>query len=202
MTVDLNGVVAVRARGEGEDRPAELVLARSGYTRTPARFCVNRDFMARALRLGLSELEVGGPEDPVASRNGGLVYAFQPLSREGAIGAADDVIRIESGHATSPGPARGSGESTKARSPVSERTSRPCPEPPGDGPAEPSNNPGGGAGLTPLIQEGVARHDALGDARARAARLIGALRRERKRSRLLTSTLAQLRALKLQEVAE
>ena len=202
VTVDLNGVVAVRARGDGEDRPTELVLARSGYAGAPARLCVNRDFLARAPRLGLGELEVGGPEDPVAGRGGGRVYAFQPLSRDGALAPAEDAIRIESGPAPSPVPATGSGGPTKARTPVSERPSRPRPEAPGDGPAGPPDTPAGGAGLAPLIQEAVALHDALGDARARAARLIGALRRERKRSRLLASTLAQLRALKLQEVAE
>ena len=40
----------------------------------------------------------------MACRSGGRVYAFQPLSREGAIGPADDVIRIESGPAPSPEP--------------------------------------------------------------------------------------------------
>jgi len=200
VTVDCNGKVAVRARGEGEDRPTELVLARSGYTGSPARICVNRAFLARAVGLGLDELEVGGPDQPVACRGGGRVYAFQPLSREGAIGPADDAIRIESGPAEPPSPAVRAGEPPKARSTVSERTPRPSATPPADGGAEPPSNPGG-AGLAPLIQEAVALHDALGEARARAARLIGALRRERKRSRLLTSTLAQLRALKLQ-VAE
>ena len=149
--------------------------------------------------LGLTELEVGGPEDPVASRGGGRVYAFQPLSREGAIAPAEDAIRIESDPARSPG--HGAGGPTKARGPVSERPSQSRPEAATDAPAGPPDN-SGGAGLAPLIQEAVALHDALGAARARAARLIGALRRERKRSRLLTSTLAQLRTLRLQEVAE
>jgi len=202
VTVDLNGVVAVRARGEGEDRPTELVLARSAYTGAPVRFCANRAFLARAVGLGLTGLEFGGPDQPVACRGGGRVYAFQPLSSEGAIGPADDAIRIESGAAEPPIPARRPDEPPKARDPVSERYPRPRPWPSADGGAEPSSNPGGGAGLAPLIQEAVALHDALGDAKSRAARLIGALRRERKRSRLLTSTLAQLRALKLQEVTE
>jgi len=200
VTVDCNGVVAVRARGEGEDRPTELVLARSGYTGSPARICINRAFLARAAGLG-ADIEVLGPGDPVACRGGGRVYAFQPLSTEGAIGPAADAIRIESGPFQSPSPAVRPGEPPKARSTVSERTPRPSATPPADGGTEPPDKPGG-AGLAPLIQEAVALHDALGEARARAARLIGALRRERKRSRLLTSTLAQLRALKLQEVAE
>ena len=166
VTVDCNGVVAVRARGEGEDRPTELVLARSGYAWAPARLCVNRDFLARALRLGLGEPEIGGPEDPVAGRGGGRVYAFQPLPRDGAIGPTEDALRIESGPAPPPVPATGAGGPTKARTPVSERPSRPRPEHPGNGPAD---TPAGGASLAPLIQEAVALHDSLGAARAGGA---------------------------------
>ena len=128
ITIGLNGKVAVRARDEGQDRSTELVLARSTYSGTPARFCVNRDFLARAVELGLAEVEVGGPEDPVACRGGGRVYASQPLSREGAIGPADDAIRIESGPAPPPSPPGRPGQPPKARDPVSERTSRPRPE--------------------------------------------------------------------------
>ena len=201
VTVDLNGVVAVRARGEGQDRPTELVLARSGYSGAPARLCVNRAFLARAVGLGLGELELGGPEDPVAARGGGRVYAFQPLSREGAITPAEEVIRIESGPRP-PEPARRPEPAPTPRTTMSERIHHPRATPPADGGNGPPDTPAGAGGLAPLIQEAVALHEALGDAKARAARLIGALRRERKRSRLLSSTLAQLRALRLQEVAE
>jgi hypothetical protein len=70
--------------------------------------------------------------------------------------------------------------------------------------ATPPTGPGGtsdGACPATLIAEAVALHDALGDARSRAARLVGALRRERNRSRLLSSALARLRELGLQDVA-
>ena len=59
----------------------------------------------------------------------------------------------------------------------------------------------GPGGLAALIQEAEALHEALTDARARAGRLIVALRRYRSRERLVSSTLASLKALKLQEVA-
>ena len=47
-----------------------------------------------------------------------------------------------------------------------------------------------------------ALHQALADAKARTHRLVGALRRERKRSRLVSSTLATLRQIRLQEAIE
>ena len=63
---------------------------------------------------------------------------------------------------------------------------------------------GGGpsaGGLAALIQEAGALHEALSDARARAGRLVVALRKHRRRERLVQSTLASLKALKLQDVA-
>jgi len=70
-----------------------------------------------------------------------------------------------------------------------------------NGIAEPSKGHAGG-GLAALIQEPVEIHDALADAKARAHRLIGALRRHRKQSRLTAATLAALRQLRLQEAVE
>ena len=69
-------------------------------------------------------------------------------------------------------------------------------------PATTSNDPSNPTGLASLITEAVALHELLGGARTRTAKLIGALRRERKRSRLLSSTVAQLRELGLQLVAD
>ena len=65
---------------------------------------------------------------------------------------------------------------------------------PDHGPAAP--------GLAALIQEAVALHEALGDARTRTQRLIAALRRQRKQARLMSGALEALKQLKLQEVAE
>ncbi|HEX4181697.1 MAG TPA: hypothetical protein VHY34_00365 [Caulobacteraceae bacterium] len=44
-------------------------------------------------------------------------------------------------------------------------------------------------------------HEALGEAKARAGRLVAALRRQRRREQLVASTIASLKALKLQDVA-
>ena len=63
-------------------------------------------------------------------------------------------------------------------------------------------NATGATGLAALIQEAVALHEMLAGARARTHRLIGALRRHRKQSRLVASTLQSLKQLRLQEAAE
>ena len=96
-TVDLNGRVAVRARAAGEGPATELVLSRSAYT--------------GAAGPVPDQPRVPGPGDPAGLRRGrgrrrrlaagraataGRVFAWQPLSKESAIGPADDVVRIES----------------------------------------------------------------------------------------------------------
>ncbi|AGA26329.1 hypothetical protein [Singulisphaera acidiphila] len=64
--------------------------------------------------------------------------------------------------------------------------------------AEPSS-PGG---LASLVQDAESLQATLADAKARACRLIVALRRHRWRERLVNATLASLKALKLQDVAD
>ncbi len=62
-----------------------------------------------------------------------------------------------------------------------------------DGRADAADPPG----LGDLLAEAEALHAALADARGRAARLVAGLRRQRRRSRLMESTLAALDQLKL-----
>ena len=202
VTVDLNGEVAVRARAEGGGQVTELILARSGYTGEPVRLNTSRHFLARAVRLGFAEVQVVGPEDPVGCRDGRRTYLWQPLSRESAIGPSNDAVRIESGGAV---PAAGPVEHPQEEVVVVEPASTSRPEATQASATHGAANgvaAGGTGGVVALIQEAEALHDALADAKARTHRLVGALRRHRKQARLTSATLAALRQLKLQEVAE
>jgi hypothetical protein len=199
-TLDLNGCVAVRARGEDQPQTTELVLTRSGYDGPPVRLNTNREFLSRALRLGFTYLEVGTPETPLVCRDAFRTYAWQPLSKESAIAPSDDVVRIDSSRCTTTEPA-GEGRPTKARTSLNEpRPSNNAPVVRNGAPAHQAQVEAAGAGgLAALIREAEALHEALSDARTRTGRLVVALRRHRKRERLVTSTLATLRELKLPE---
>jgi len=196
VTLDCNGCVAVRARAGGQDRVTELVLARSGYAGDPVRLHTNRAYLARAVRLGFGEVCVSGPESPVLCRDDRKSFVWQPLSKEAAIEPAADAVRIESTH---PGPAPRPAETRRSTPPMSAPTPKARPE--ADRNRLPANVTGA-TGLATLIQEAVALHEVLTDARARTHRLIGGLRRHRKQSRLVASTLQSLKELRLQEVAE
>ena len=82
----------------------------------------------------------------------------------------------------------------QARPPAERRERRPSPGPNGE--LAPST------GQAALVQEAVEIQRLLLDARRRTGRLISALRRERKKNRLLQSTLSTLRQIRLQEVSE
>ena len=202
-TLDLNGCVAVRARGADDAHVTELVLSRSGYTGTSVRVNANRAFLARVVRLGFAEVGVVDADSPVVCRDGARVFCFQPLSKEAAIGPSDDVTRVESNSAPSR-PVTRPVANHQGESPVHEKKT-PATSPPGVDDRAGAHNatvegPGPG-GLAALIQEAEALHDALADARTSAGRLTAALRRYRRRERLVSNTLASLKALKLQDVA-
>ena len=96
VTIDMNGKVAIRARGEEQSQVTELVLNRSRYTGPPIRINSNREFLSRALRLGFHEIGISDMEAPIVCREQHCVYAWQPLSGDAAIEPTDNAIRIES----------------------------------------------------------------------------------------------------------
>lgn len=202
-TVDLNGRIAVRARASDQASSTELVLSRSAYTGEPVRFNTNRDFLSRALRLGCGELEVADADSPVVGRSGDRVFAWQPLSKESAIEPADDVVRVDSpSHpATTPAPSGGPPERKTDVSESDNPNRRDIASHGGSGDHSVPEAPAP-TGLAALIGEAEALHEALGEARSRAGRLVVALRKQKRREKLVASTLASLRQLRLQDVAE
>ncbi|MCA1686108.1 MAG: hypothetical protein LC745_09015, partial [Planctomycetia bacterium] len=193
-TLDLNGRVALRARGADKSGVTELVLSRSGYTGAPVRVNVNRVFLARAARLGFAEVGVVDADSPVVCRDRHRVFCFQPLSKESAIEPTDDVIRVES---TLPGPRpiAGSVANHRGASRVYDENTPAGPPAKTNGKTDTQAATGEGpGGLAALIQEVEALHEVLADARARSGRLTAALRRHRRRERLVTTTLASLKA--------
>jgi hypothetical protein len=195
VTVDLDGRVAVRARAEGQGRITELVLSRSETTGPPARFVSNRLYLARAVQLGFTELEVSKPGVPVVCRDERRTYLWVPLSPETALPPAEDALRIFS-----------DGEGPRDPHPQHERRRARMTKPPnngsGSGPAPgpesvPAREDGrpSGIGIGDLIAAAQALKEALRDGHERAARLLAALKRHGKQSELLRSTLASLRQL-------
>ncbi len=202
VTVDLNGQVVIRARGSEPETTTELILSRSSYGGTPVRFQTNRDFLARAVRLGFAEVEVVDPSSPIVCRSGRNAYAWQPLDADSAIAPTEDATRIES--PLQPQASRPPATPPRTSPALNERTNPQVSTVPATAATRgrPEVVPDAAAtGLVALIREAESLHEALGEARARSQKLVVALRRQRKQARLMAATLNTLRQLKLQEVA-
>ena len=195
LTIDLNGQVAVRSQGPDSSIATELVLSRSRYTGTSQRLNIDRELLARALRLGFSEVEIADPASPVVCRDANRVYGCQPLNPESAIEPSEDVTRIESHTIPEHGSVRADGPG-KAKPVMSAPTPAPI-----AASTNPTATKSDVTGLVALIREAEALHETLTEVRVRAGRMTIALRRHRKCERLVASTLATLKQLKLQEVA-
>jgi hypothetical protein len=146
-------------------------------------------------------VEVGGAEAPLVGRDGPRTYAWQPLSADAVVGPGADATRVEP-CPDGPPPAARPVAAAGARPGVNSRNGSAYAAGDNDsaGTAK-ASAAAGGVGLSALIHEAEALRGALGDARARAARLAAALRRQRRRERLVDATLSSLRRLSLQEVA-
>jgi hypothetical protein len=159
-TLDLNGVVAVRARG-GAGPATELVLARSSYAGPPTRAAMSREYLGRATRLGFLEIALSGP-DALCARDGRRTYAWQPLGEGALVGPADDAVRVESTAAEMPAPSRVVAATIATPRAKVETT----------GQTDPSNPSSAPCGMAALIEEAVALHASLGDTRSRSTRLV------------------------------
>jgi hypothetical protein len=203
-TLDLNGVVAVRAQGSDRAGTTELVLPRSSYSGTPIRLSTGRIFLRRAVRLGFTQFEMINADVPLACRDRNRLYCWQPLNSESAIAPSDDVTRIEP-QSAHPAPPSSSKNSCQGENFVASKPHAAPPPGPTNGSAHDpaaASETTSPAGLAALIQEAESLHDVIADVRSRSGRLILALRKYRKRERLVASTLASLKALRLQEVTE
>jgi hypothetical protein len=211
LTLELNGKVALRSRGEGQTQATELVLSRSRYTESPIKLSTNRALLGRAIRMGFREIAIPGADVPLVCRDRNSTYAWQPLTNA-VVESGNDAVCIESGGATA---VAGNAVNTRepSRSTMPEPIVRNGHRPaelvtPSSRPAVPmtvvttgrisDDSPTGN--LASLIQEAEALHSAAAEFRARSARLVAGLRRHRKQSRLLNETLKSLRQLRLQDV--
>jgi hypothetical protein len=81
VTVDLGRPVAVRVRDGGQGHPAELLLPASAVEGKAVKFVTDRQYLARALRLGFDSFQVPGAGRPVACRDGRRTYVWMTLDQ-------------------------------------------------------------------------------------------------------------------------
>lgn len=204
VTVDLNGSVSVRARAQGQTTPTELILSNSSRAGEPIRLNTNRRYLHRAIALGFERLYLFGPRAPVLCQDEHRQYVWMPLDPDAAVKPADDAVRIaspaEPAHPAvtqSPQPRRRTPQTMPRKTPDSAPESAASQNGHSHKPAaeqSPPEEPGS------ALAQAIALRDALREAAGKAGELIQTLKRERKQSKLLKTTLASLREIQSLEV--
>jgi hypothetical protein len=196
VTVDLNGHVAVRGKSREQDHPTEIVLSASTQEGEPRHFNMNREYLARALRLGLHELCFFGADQVIQAHDERRSYLWMPLRAEGAIPPSPDAIRIESQSAdaaaaiTPPKKTRKPTVNSNPSPTAVESTSKPRLKKH----TEPDREIDKGGNGSPIEQAKRLRAS-LRETLAETNRLIVSLRRHQKQSKVVASTLASLKQL-------
>jgi hypothetical protein len=208
VTLDLNGHVSVRARGEGDKSSTEVILSRSTSTGKAIRFAGNRHYLARALELGLREGHFINADSPVLFSDDHRQYVWMGFARKDALAPQDDDIRIESGSG-SPVPANTIPQTRnspmKQQTPAAsgaEATNGNGHTANGNGRDNDHSDSGTGNGQAPaagsfgaLLQEAHDLQESLRQALGRSNRLAASLKQYRRTTKSLQTTLANLRQL-------
>jgi hypothetical protein len=171
------------------------------------RVNVNGRQLARALKLGLSDLYVFGEESPIAWHSENSTYVSAPLSKDAAVEPAADALRIESPVVAetvspplkpkperNPVPVSESINNTNGNgSPAGHATNGHAKT---NGQARNGTARKTGQDIDGLIRQAEALRSAQRDNLVKTNELLKALKRHRRQSRALQNTIASLRQLK------
>ena len=224
VTLDLNGHVALRAKSAGESRVTEVVLTNSQYRGEPLRLATDRNFLGRAIRLGLREFDLYSSGAPIRACDGRRTYVWALLDPEGALAPTDDMQCFASPvnggsspavSADDPAPiTRPPAKHSPRTSSRSSRVTMPDKNTPSTTTATAANTDPPHAVKTPRspssdklphdksespLAQALGLRSALRATLAQTDRLILSLKRQKQQSRLVASTLRSLK--QLQDVA-
>ena len=88
VTIDLNGHFSVRARSQYFARPVEIKLTGYQPSGEPIRVAVNRCYLERVGKLGLTELHLFGRDSALHARDELRSYIWMPLSADTIVAPA------------------------------------------------------------------------------------------------------------------
>lgn len=207
VTVDLNGQIAVRAKGADQTKLTELILNSSTWSGQPIRINTNRQYLARAMKLGLREMSFESDKSPIVCQDESRRYVWMPLDPESALAPGDDAVRIESSPVEEPA----SSPKPKIRrkvQPVSEQTNNRDTQPTNsqtdaNGHEKTNGHARKGTGrkteardTATLIEQAEKFRTALHELTLQANGLVKSLKQHRRQSRMIQNTLDSIRQLK------
>jgi hypothetical protein len=188
VTLDLATPSAVRGQDGQRGAVQEAVLAGSTTSGPPLRLCMDRRYLRRSLQLGFTEVQVFKADQPLVCRDDQRTYVWMPLSEQGALPPSKEAVRVPEPAAAEPDP-----------SPPTERRNEPMPPPHSNGQGPPEGRDGttpAGNVLDPITEAETLR-GLLHEAASRSARLVAALKQQRRQTRAVQQAVQSLRQLQL-----
>ncbi len=213
VTVELNGVVAIRATDDEDLNPVELILDHSRRDGDELRFQTDRTYLSRAAQLGFRDIYLRNSEAPAFCRDQDRTYVWALLGEQGIIPANDAMPKI---HSDLKGPESFHSPKTSTERPTSSMTthttatdttasrqaarrskaaaSQAVTTDSNAAAASPSETPDEESTPSLLTQAETLR-DSLTQALSDARNLISLIRRNQKQNRLVETTLRSLKQL-------
>jgi hypothetical protein len=199
ITLDLNREVRVRAKANDQKQTVELALNRSEATGAALRLAMNRKFLARAVELGLTEFCATDSKKPILFHGDKCKFVVMPLTEGQLLPASQNAIRIVSTKEAQKEPVHTAPRSKIVNethdSTTNDAAESEVPQPTSDGKKGTRTRKAKNTGLATLIQEAESLKDALRQICGRSHDLVVALKRHRKQSRLVQSSLKALKDL-------
>ncbi len=183
VTLDLNGAVTLRAKGADQPNPLELVLASSRRDGEAVRFSTNREYLARAARMGFRSMHIFGPEVPVCCQDQHRKYVWAVLEKSGIVMSDPEATRIES-------PAPAATSTRRKPTPITRRNIQPMPEP-----SNHEDNGSDSQSVSELLDAAENLKASLRESLVQTTTLIAGLKRHRQQSKRIRSAVLSLKQL-------
>lgn len=184
ITLDLQSLPMVRARGSDKSTVTEIELARSSITGSTMAVCMDRAYLLRALKLGFREIHLCDSSTPLWCKEEARMYLWMPVERSLVISASDSATHITTANSRIP-------ITTTQR----KRRRKPMTVPSRNGHREEparADSP-----LDDLICEAEELRRTHQECGAGLSRLISALKQQRKQARVLRQAVASIKDLNL-----
>ena len=189
VTVDLNGVVAIRAVAEDQSNPTELVLSNSRRVGDELQFNTDRKFLTRAAKLGFRDICLRSDKAPAYCQDDRRTYIWALLGEEGAITSSAQTTRISS-------PLTSISKTTQTRTKTPMTTAQPVTTRTATRPAAATATAATDPEPTPgLLAQAETLRDSLSRALSDTRDLITSIKRNQKQNRLVETTLRSLKQL-------
>jgi hypothetical protein len=187
ITLDLGSPPVVRSRRDGQAQITEAILVRSTTSGKQVRVNLDRRLLHRALKLGFTEIQVASAGDALTCRDASRIYVFMPYSPDNAIPPTDNALRISSSEEEVP------------HQPISPERTQPIMPPQNNGNGNENNGKPEvqNGGIGELITEAETIRDLLHEAAGRTARLVSALKQQKRQTRAVQQAVQSLRQLQI-----